>query len=237
MRLVIARCQVDYAGKLTAHLPMAPRLLVVKADGSVSVHADDKAYKPLNWMSAPCTLTVRVASDELAVATTDIDEAVAEVWEVRNTSGDTLQIAIAEVLHDSSHDLGLDPGLQKDGVEKHLQALLAENPSALGEGWTLVQREYYTPIGPVDLVCRDADGGYVAIEVKRRGEIDGVEQLTRYLELMRREQRFATLTGVLAAQQVKPQARVLAADRGIAVITVDYDAIRGLDTTSEDRLF
>ena len=236
MRLVIARCQVDYAGKLTAHLPMAPRLLVVKADGSVSVHADDKAYKPLNWMSAPCTLTVRVASDELAVATTDIDEAVAEVWEVRNTSGDTLQIAIAEVLHDSSHDLGLDPGLQKDGVEKHLQALLAENPSALGEGWTLVQREYYTPIGPVDLVCRDADGGYVAIEVKRRGEIDGVEQLTRYLELMRREPRFATLSGVLAAQQVKPQARVLAADRGIAVVTVDYNVLRGLDN-SEDRLF
>lgn len=236
MRLVIARCQVDYAGKLTAHLPMAPRLLVVKADGSVSVHADDKAYKPLNWMSAPCTLTVRVASDELAVATTDIDEAVAEVWEVRNTSGDTLQIAITEVLHDSSHDLGLDPGLQKDGVEKHLQALLAENPSALGEGWTLVQREYYTPIGPVDLVCRDADGGYVAIEVKRRGEIDGVEQLTRYLELMRREPRFATLSGVLAAQQVKPQARVLAADRGIAVVTVDYNVLRGLDN-SEDRLF
>lgn len=236
MRLVIARCQVDYAGKLTAHLPMAPRLLVVKADGSVSVHADDKAYKPLNWMSAPCTLTVRVASDELAVATTDIDEAVAEVWEVRNTSGDTLQIAITEVLHDSSHDLGLDPGLQKDGVEKHLQALLAENPSALGEGWTLVQREYYTPIGPVDLVCRDADGGYVAIEVKRRGEIDGVEQLTRYLELMRREPRFASLSGVLAAQQVKPQARVLAADRGIAVVTVDYNVLRGLDN-SEDRLF
>ena len=237
MRLVIARCQVDYAGKLTAHLSMAPRLLVVKADGSVSVHADDKAYKPLNWMSAPCTLTVREAPDDLAATTADLDASLHEVWEVRNTSGDTLQIAIAEILHDSSHDLGVDPGLQKDGVEKHLQALLAENPSALGEGWTLVQREYYTPIGPVDMLCRDAKGGYVAIEVKRRGEIDGVEQLTRYLELMRREQRFATLTGVLAAQQVKPQARVLAADRGIAVITVDYDALRGLDTTSEDRLF
>jgi len=216
---------------------MAPRLLVVKADGSVSVHADDKAYKPLNWMSAPCTLTISEAPKDLAATTADIDPSLREVWEVRNTSGDTLQIAIAEILHDSNHDLGVDPGLQKDGVEKHLQALLAENPGALGEGWTLVQREYYTPIGPVDLVCRDSDGGYVAIEVKRRGEIDGVEQLTRYLELMRREQRFATLTGVLAAQQVKPQARVLAADRGIAVITVDYDALRGLDTTSEDRLF
>ncbi|HET7725419.1 MAG TPA: endonuclease NucS [Propionibacteriaceae bacterium] len=236
MRLVIARCQVDYAGKLTAHLPMAPRLLVVKADGSVSVHADDKAYKPLNWMSAPCTLTVRTAPEDLAATTADLDKVVSEVWEVRNASGDTLQIAIAEVLHDSSHDLGVDPGLQKDGVEKHLQALLAENPSALGDGWTLVQREYYTPIGPVDLVCRDAAGGYVAIEVKRRGEIDGVEQLTRYLELMRREPRFSSLSGVLAAQQVKPQARVLAADRGISVVTVDYDALRGLDS-SEGRLF
>ncbi len=233
---MIARCQVDYAGKLTAHLPMAPRLLVVKADGSVSVHADDKAYKPLNWMSAPCTLTVRPAPDDLAATSADLDKAVSEVWEVSNTSGDTLQIAIAEVLHDSSHDLGVDPGLQKDGVEKHLQALLAENPSALGDGWTLVQREYYTPIGPVDLVCRDAAGGYVAIEVKRRGEIDGVEQLTRYLDLMRREPRFSALSGVLAAQQVKPQARVLAADRGIAVVTVDYDALRGLDS-SEGRLF
>ncbi len=236
VRLVIARCQVDYAGKLTAHLPMAPRLLVVKADGSVSVHADDKAYKPLNWMSAPCSLTVRDAPPDLAATTEDLDPLVHEVWEVKNTSGDTLQIAIAEILHDSSHDLGIDPGLQKDGVEKHLQALLAENPSALGAGWTLVQREYYTPIGPVDLVCRDADGGYVAIEVKRRGEIDGVEQLTRYLELMRREPRFATVSGAFVAQQVKPQARVLAQDRGISVITVDYDALRGLDN-SDDRLF
>ena len=147
-----------------------------------------------------------------------------------------MQIAITEFLHDSSHDLGVDPGLQKDGVEKHLQALLAENPSSLGEGWTLVQREYYTPIGPIDLVCRDEAGGYVAIEVKRRGEIDGVEQLTRYLELMRREPRFASLRGVLAAQQVKPQARVLAADRGIEVVTVDCDLLRGLDN-SEGRLF
>lgn len=225
VRLVIARCQVDYAGKLTAHLPMAPRLLVVKADGSVSVHADDKAYKPLNWMSAPCTLTVRLASDEAG-----IDEAVAEVWEVRNTSGDTLQITIAEVLHDSSHDLGVDPGLQKDGVEKHLQALLAENPSALGDGWTLVQREYYTPIGPVDLVCRDAIGGYVAIEVKRRGEIDGVEQLTRYLELMNRDPHLAPVSGVFAAQEIKPQARTLAEDRGIRCVVLDYEAMKGVDS-------
>ncbi len=236
MRLVVARCQVDYAGKLTAHLPMAPRLIVVKADGSVSVHADDKAYKPLNWMSSPCRMTVRDAPEDLAATTEDLDPELTQVWEVRNNDGDTLQIAIAEVLHDSSHELGVDPGLQKDGVEKHLQALLAENPTSLGRGWTLVQREFYTPIGPVDLVCRDDTGAYVAVEVKRRGDIDGVEQLTRYLELMRREPRFAGLTGVLAAQQVKPQARVLAEDRGIGVVVVDYDALRGLDN-SEDRLF
>lgn len=223
----MARCQVDYAGKLTAHLPMAPRLILVKADGSVSVHADDRAYKPLNWMSSPCTMTVRSASTDLGLV---------EVWEVTNHDGDTLQIAIAEVLHDSNHELGVDPGLRKDGVEKHLQALLAQNPTALGNGWTLVQREYHTPIGPVDLVCRDQSGGYVAVEVKRRGEIDGVEQLTRYLELMRREPRFANVSGVLAAQQVRPQARVLAEDRGIGVTIVDYDALRGLDN-AEDRLF
>ncbi len=236
MRLLIARCQVDYAGKLTAHLPMAPRLIVVKADGSVSIHADDRAYKPLNWMSSPCTLTIQPAPEDLAATTDDVDHELQQVWEVKNGDGDTLQIAIAEILHDSSHELGVDPGLRKDGVEKHLQALLAENPRALGPGWTLVQREYYTPIGPVDLVCRDADGGYVAVEVKRRGEIDGVEQLTRYLDLMRREPRFARLTGVLAAQQVKQQARVLAADRGIGVVVIDYDTLRGLDDAA-DRLF
>lgn len=236
VRLVVARCQVDYAGKLTAHLPMAVRLILVKADGSVSVHADDRAYKPLNWMSPPCTISVRPAPADLAATTAETDPELTEVWEVSNHGGDTLQIAVAEVLHDSSHDLGVDPGLRKDGVEKHLQALLAENPSALGDGWTLVQREYYTPIGPVDLVCRDRSGEYVAVEVKRRGEIDGVEQLTRYLELMRREPRFANLTGVLAAQQVKPQARVLAEDRGIGVTLVDYDALRGMDN-AEDRLF
>ena len=211
MRLVIARCQVDYAGRLTAHLPMALRLLLVKADGSVSVHADDRAYKPLNWMSPPCRLTEEPG-----------------VWTVRNKADETLVITIEEVLHDSSHELGVDPGLVKDGVEAHLQELLAAHPDTFGEGWTLVRREYMTAVGPVDLLCRDAAGGHVAVEVKRRGEIDGVEQLTRYLELMNRDPLLAPVRGVFAAQQIKPQARTLATDRGIRCVTVDYDALRGM---------
>jgi endonuclease len=225
VRLVIARCQVDYAGRLTAHLPMATRLILVKADGSVSIHADDRAYKPLNWMSPPCRITERGAAEPLTA-----------VWEVLGRDGDTLQISIGEVFHDSSHDLGIDPGLQKDGVEAHLQALLAEHPETLGRGWSLVRREHPTPIGPVDLLCRDAGGRYVAVEVKRRGEIDGVEQLTRYLELLRRDPQLGPVAGVFAAQQIKPQARVLAGDRGITCVTLDYDVLRGLDNAA-DRLF
>jgi endonuclease len=236
VRLLIARCQVDYAGRLSAHLPMATRLIMVKADGSVSVHADDRAYKPLNWMSAPCTLTISPPpADVEAVAAAD-EAALSELWEVRNTDGDTLQIAIGEVFHDSSHDLGLDPGLQKDGVEAHLQVLLAENPSAFGDGWTLVRREHPTPIGPVDILFRDHSGAYVAVEVKRRGEIDGVEQLTRYLALMNADPLLAPVRGVFAAQLIKPQARTLAGTRGIDCVLVDYDALRGLDN-AEDRLF
>ena len=236
MRVVIAQCQVDYAGRLTAHLPMATRLILVKADGSVSIHADDRAYKPLNWMSPPCTITVRPPEADEAATTADVDPWVTEVWVVTAATGDTLQIAIGEVFHDSSHELGVDPGLQEDGVEAHLQALLAENPSTFGEGFSLVQREYLTPIGPVDLLLRDPNGAYVAVEVKRRGEIDGVEQLTRYLELMNRDPLMGEVKGVFAAQQIKPQARTLATDRGIACVTVDYDALRGLDN-AEDRLF
>jgi RecB family endonuclease NucS/DNA-binding CsgD family transcriptional regulator len=217
VRLVIARCQVDYVGRLTAHLPMAPRLLLIKADGSVSIHADDRAYKPLNWMSPPCWL-----------------EEAPGVWTVRNKADESLVITIGEVLHDSSHELGVDPGLVKDGVEAHLQELLAAHPATLGEGYTLVRREYMTAIGPVDLLCRDSAGASVAVEVKRRGEIDGVEQLTRYLELMNRDPLLAPVAGVFAAQQIKPQARTLAQDRGIRCVTVNYDALRGME--SDDLL-
>jgi hypothetical protein len=219
VRLVIARCQVDYLGRLTAHLPMAPRLLLVKADGSVSVHADGGAYKPLNWMSPPCTLTEQPGR-----------------WTVSNRAGEQLIIEIDELLHDSHHQLGVDPGLVKDGVEAHLQALLAEHTATLGAGFTLIRREYPTAIGPVDLLCRDADGMTVAVEVKRRGEIDGVEQLTRYLDLLNRDPQLAPVRGLFAAQQIKPQAHTLATDRGIRCVTVDYDELRGAEPL-ELRLF
>ena len=224
MRIVVARCQVDYAGRLTAHLPMATRVLMIKADGSVLVHSDGGSYKPLNWMSPPCT--VREGAD---------DDGVVE-WTVTGKDGDTLRILLEEIHHDFSHELGVDPGLQKDGVEKHLQELLAEHPATLSEGLTLVRREYPTSIGPVDLLCKDADGATVAVEIKRRGEIDGVEQLTRYLELLNRDPLLTPVRGIFAAQQIKPQARVLATDRGIACAVVDYDALRGMDD-SEHRLF
>jgi RecB family endonuclease NucS len=235
VRLVIARCQVDYAGRLTAHLPMAKRLILIKSDGSVSIHADDRAYKPLNWMSPPCSL-VELEAPAPEHHSAPVAEPLTALWEVRGREGDTLQIWLAEVYHDSSYELGVDPGLQKDGVEAHLQALLAEHPEALAPGLSLVRREHPTPIGPVDLLCRDSAGAYVAVEIKRRGEIDGVEQLSRYLDLMRRDTLLGTVHGILAAQLIKPQARVLANDRGISCVTVDYDMLRGLDS-AEDRLF
>jgi len=224
VRLVVARCQVDYAGRLTAHLPMATRVIMVKNDGSVLIHSDGGSYKPLNWMSPPCKVTEG-----------STDDGVTE-WTVVGKDDDTLRILIAEVHHESVHDLGVDPGLQKDGVEKHLQELLAEHPSTLAEGLTLVRREYPTAIGPVDLMCRDAGGAAVAVEVKRRGDIDGVEQLTRYLELLNRDPKLRPVRGIFAAQEIRPQARVLAADRGISCAVVDYDALRGMDDPTE-RLF
>ncbi len=224
MRIVIANCQVDYAGRLTAHLPMATRLILVKNDGSVLIHSDGGSYKPLNWMSPPC----RVVEAETVEGTVE--------WTVTGKDADTLRILIDEVLHESVHDLGIDPGLQKDGVEKHLQELLAEHPAHLADGLTLVRREYPTAIGPVDLMCRDPEGRSVAVEVKRRGEIDGVEQLTRYLDLLNRDPALRPVRGIFAAQEIKPQARVLATDRGIACAVVDYDALRGLDDPSQ-RLF
>ncbi|MDR0960849.1 MAG: endonuclease NucS [Propionibacteriaceae bacterium] len=235
MRLIIARCQVDYTGRLTAHLPLAPRLIMVKADGSISVHADDGAYKPLNWMTAPCTTVVEPLTEQ-SPRVGLLPEGVTEVWRVTNRSGDALEIAIAEILDDVTEDLGRDPGLRKDGVEKHLQALLAENPTAIRGDLSVVQREYPTPIGPVDLLCRTREGAYVAVEVKRRGEIDGVEQLTRYVDLLRRDPLLGEVTGILAAQQIKRQARVLAQDRGFGCVVVDYDELRGIDH-SEERLF
>jgi hypothetical protein len=238
VRLVIARCEVDYVGRLTAHLPMAPRLLLIKADGSVSIHADDRAYKPLNWMSPPCTLREEPGR-----------------WTVTNSAGEQLLISIEEITHDSTHELGVDPGLVKDGVEAHLQRLLAEHVGTLGDGLTLVRREYPTAIGPVDLLCRDGTGmavavdvagmaaagtagrpRYWAIEVKRRATIEAVDQLSRYLDLLNRDAQLAPVGGILAAQAIAPQARTLAEDRGMRCVIVDYDALRGIESTDE-RLF
>ncbi len=245
VRLVIARCSVTYAGRLSARLPSALRLLIVKADSSVLIHSDGGSYKPLNWMSPPCRLAEEPGQ-----------------WVVTGKSGETLTIDLEEILSDSEFDLGVDPGLVKDGVESHLQELLAEQMHVLGEGWRLVRREYPTAIGPVDLMCRDAVGLSVAIEVKRRDEIDGadstegdasprrshvaveikrvagidaVEQLTRYLELLNRDPLLAPVRGVLAAQSIKPQARTLAEDRGIRCVVLDYDAMRGVER--ENTLF
>jgi RecB family endonuclease NucS len=210
---------VEYVGRLSARLPPAVRLVMVKADGSVSVHADDRAYKPLNWMSPPCRL----------------DETPG-LWRVVNRAGEELRITLTEVFHDMSHELGTDPGLLKDGVEAHLQELLAAAPQTLGTGTTLVRREFPTAIGPVDLMCRDADGRSVAVEVKRRAGIDAVEQLTRYLELLNRDPLLSPVRGILAGQAIAPQARVLAEDRGMRCVTLDYDALRGVEP-DELRLF
>ena len=219
MRLVLARCRVDYDGRLSAHLPDAVRLLMVKADGCVAVHADGGAYKPLNWMNAPNLLREEPGR-----------------WEITNPKGERLTIELLEVLSDESWDLGADPGLQKDGVEAHLQELLAAAPHSIEEGLTLVRREYPTAIGPIDIVYRDRDGRFVAVEVKRRGEIDGVEQLARYLERLRLDSSLGEVRGVFVAQVVKPQARVLAESRGLHWVEIDYDTLRGL-RRDELRLF
>ena len=223
MRLLVATCTVDYVGRLTAHLPEATRLILFKADGSVSIHADDRAYKPLNWMSPPCF-------------TTEVSETDKKIITVENKDGERLVITVSQVIHNSTHELGIDPGLVKDGVEAHLQVLLAEHVETFGKNWQLVRREYPTAIGPVDLLCKDEFGKTVAVEIKRRGDIDGVEQLTRYLELLNRDGLIAPVSGVFAAQEIKPQAKVLAEDRGIRCVVVDYDALRGLDRKDE-RLF
>jgi RecB family endonuclease NucS len=225
VRLIVATCEVDYSGRLSAHLPQAQRLIMVKSDGSVSIHNDGGAYKPLNWMAAPCSIVIEqpAGGDQ-------------QTWTVKNKGSDVLKIAISEISLDTTIDLGIDPGLEKDGVEAHLQEILSSHPSHLRSDLSLVRREYPTAIGPVDLMCRTDDGRYVAIEIKRRGEIDGVEQLSRYLELLRRDPLLGEVEGMLVAQVVKPQARVLARDRAIQCVIVDYDDLRGLEPR-ENRLF
>lgn len=219
MRLVIARCSVDYRGRLTAHLPAATRLIMVKADGCVAIHADGGAYKPLNWMNAPNTLVEEDAR-----------------WLVTNTKGEELDIRIEEVISDTRFELGVDPGLEKDGVESHLQELMAAKPQVLEEGLELVRREYPTDIGPVDLLCRSPDGDTVAVEIKRRGEMDGVEQLTRYLDRLNNDSRLHPLRGILAAVAIAPQAKVLAGARGIRCVEVDYEELQGVPSNNL-RLF
>ncbi len=219
MRLVIARCQVDYDGRLTAHLPMAPRLIMVKADGCVAIHADGGAYKPLNWMNAPNRLIQEEGK-----------------WTVTSPKGETLTITIEEIFSDTDHELGVDPGLRKDGVEAHLQELLAATPEAIADGLKLVRREFPTDIGPVDLLCRDHEGNAVAVEIKRRGDIDGVEQLARYIEFLNRDPNLRPVRGVFVAQEIKPQAKVLAAQREIDWVVVDYNELRGIQSP-ELRLF
>lgn len=231
MRLVIAKCSVDYAGRLSAHLPLATRVLMIKRDGSVLIHSDGGSYKPLNWMSPPCALTVEEPDDDLR------ENGVTELWRVSHAkTADMLVVSIHDVISDVEHELGDDPGLIKDGVEADLQRLLAEQIELLGDGYALVKREYMTALGPVDILAKDAAGGFVAVELKRRGEIDGVEQLTRYLELLNRDPHLAPVAGVFAAQEIKPQARTLAEDRGIRCLELDYDAMRGMDDSAH-RLF
>ncbi|WKD57831.1 hypothetical protein CAPI_06450 [Corynebacterium capitovis DSM 44611] len=230
MRLLIARCTVDYVGRLEAHLSTAMRLIMVKADGSVSVHADDRAYKPLNWMTPPCTVR------EEPIVDVDGNPTGEELWIVANDKGEQLRITIEETIHDTAVELGVDPGLVKDGVEAHLQELLAEHIGTLGEGFTLVRREYPTALGPVDILARDATGQTVAVEVKRRGGIDGVEQLSRYVEMLNRDELLRPVHGVYAAQEIRPQARTLAEDRGIRCVVLDYDDLRGIESR-ELRLF
>ena len=219
MRLVIARCSVDYSGRLNAHLPEATRMIMVKADGTLAIHSDGNASKPLNWMVAPNVLEIHD-----------------DRWVVTNNKGELLTIWITEILEDVTHELGEDPGLQKDGVEAHLQELLAARPWVMEEGLTLIRREYPTDIGPVDLLCADNDGRTVAVEIKRRGEIDGVEQLARYLERLDNDPRLAPVRGIFAAQSIAPQARVMAEARDIEAIEVDYDGLREVEDT-ELRLF
>lgn len=224
MKIVVARCSVDYSGRLTAHLPLATRVLMLKNDGSILIHSDGGSYKPLNWMSPPCMLIVEEPEVE------QVASGVQQLWRVSHAkTADVLVVSIHDVIAEIDHDLGEDPGLIKEGVESHLQKLLAEQLDILGEGYSLVRREFMTAIGPVDILVQDERGHNVAVEIKRRGDIDGVEQLSRYLELLNRDALLRPVTGIFAAQEIKPQARTLAEDRGIRCVVLDYDSMRGVD--------
>ena len=231
MRLVIADCSVDYAGRLTAHLPLARRLLMLKGDGSILIHSETGSYKPLNWMNPPCNFSKHEPDEE------QLAKGVTEIWRVSQLkSADILWIQIHQIHEEINHELGKDPGLIKDGVEAHLQELLAAQIELIGAGSKLIRREYQTAIGPVDILAKDSNGQTVAIEIKRRGEIDGVEQLTRYLELLNRDPALAPVRGIFAAQEIKAQARTLAEDRGIECLVLDYEALKA-EGEDPDSLF
>ncbi len=231
MRLVIADCSVDYSGRLSAHLPLARRLLMLKGDGSILIHSETGSYKPLNWMNPPCNFSKHEPDEE------QLANGVTEIWRVSQAkTADILWIQIHQIHEEIYHELGKDPGLIKDGVEADLQVLLADQIELIGEGSKLIRREYATAIGPVDILARDSKGQVVAIEIKRRGEIDGVEQLTRYLELLNRDAAIAPVRGIFAAQEIKPQAITLAEDRGIECLILDYEVMKG-QAQDPDSLF
>lgn len=234
MRIIVADCSAEYTGRLQATLPMARRVLLIKADNSLLIFSELGSYKPLNWMASPCTITditPDYADDDPA---TEVPQKVIRAAAAKST--DILEVTLQHIYSDETYDLGEDPGLTKDGVEDHLQRYLAEQIERIGEGATLVRREYPTAIGPVDIMAVDANGVHVAIEIKRHGGIDGVEQLTRYCELLNRDPLLAPVRGIFAAQTITPQARTLATDRGFECLLLDYDEMRGVEDDSL-RLF
>ena len=234
MRIIVADCSAEYSGRLNAFLPLAKRVLLIKADNSLLIFSELGSYKPLNWMASPCTITditPDYADDDPA---TEVPQKVIRATATKST--DILEVTLQHIYSDETYDLGEDPGLIKDGVEDHLQRYLAEQIERIGEGATLVRREYPTAIGPVDIMAIDGSGVHVAIEIKRHGGIDGVEQLTRYCELLNRDPLLAPVRGIFAAQTITPQARTLATDRGFECLLLDYDEMRGVEDDSL-RLF
>ncbi|WP_201737220.1 endonuclease NucS [Bifidobacterium aemilianum] len=234
MRIIVADCSALYSGRLNASLPLAKRVLLIKADNSLLIFSELGSYKPLNWMAAPCTIKEGEPPEPDDDPETSTPEKVFTVY--ADKSSDVLEVTLQKIYSDQTFDLGQDPGLVKDGVEEHLQHYLAEQIERIGEGAKLVRREYPTPIGPVDIMATDAKGEHVAIEIKRHGNIDGVEQLTRYCELLNRDPLLAPVHGIFAAQTIAPQARVLAEDRGLRCLLLDYEEMKGTEDNSL-RLF